>query len=157
MTEALPKYGDRRKGMQENMGKYLENYSPPMVGTYFTHERLQDPYKVTECLKEKCCGYSREAQLTALCWALASIYQTLHDTVQHPPGEERENKPTGTAIIPTPATGIMATPTPATGAVATQNPKAGAPAEPENQFVPVSVAPVHKKKYTKKISLLRSQ
>jgi len=46
--------------------------------------------------KKKCHGYSEETQLTALCWALASIYQTLLNIMQHPQGEERENIPTDT-------------------------------------------------------------
>ncbi|GAB0206804.1 hypothetical protein GRJ2_003146000 [Grus japonensis] len=94
----------------------------------FTPEQLQDPDKVVEYLKGKCCGYSKETQLTALCWALATIYQTLLDSRQHHP--ERESGPTGPA----------ATQTPATGAVA----------EPKDQPIPVSVAPTHKKKYTRK-------
>ncbi|GAB0208349.1 mitochondrial enolase superfamily member 1 [Grus japonensis] len=59
----------------------------------FTPEQLQDPDKVVEYLKGKCCGYSKEAQLTALCWALATIYQILLDSRQCHQGEERENRP----------------------------------------------------------------
>ncbi|GAB0203720.1 hypothetical protein GRJ2_002837600 [Grus japonensis] len=106
----------------------------------FTPEQLQDPDKVTEYLKGKCCGYSKETQLTALCWALATIYQTLLDSRQHHQGEERENRPTGTAAIQTPATDTVATQTPVTGTVA----------EPKDQPIPVSVTPIHKKKYTRK-------
>ncbi|GAB0210099.1 hypothetical protein GRJ2_003475700 [Grus japonensis] len=96
----------------------------------FTPEQLQKPDKVVEYLKGKCCGYSKEAQLTALCWALATIYQTLLDSRQHPQGEERENRLTGTVATPTLATGSAA--------------------EPKNQPVLVSVAPIQKKKYTRK-------
>ena len=85
--------------MWENTGRYLENFSPPMVWN-FTPEQLQDPDEVIEYLKGKCCGYSKEAQLIALCWALASIYQTLLDTVQRPQGEGRENRPTDPAATP---------------------------------------------------------
>ncbi|GAB0208328.1 hypothetical protein GRJ2_003298500 [Grus japonensis] len=106
----------------------------------FTPEQLQDPGKVIEYLKGKCCGYSKEAQLIALCWALASIYQTLLDSRQCPQGEERENRPTGTATTPTPMTGTVATQTPVTGTAG----------EPKKQPVLVSVAPIHKNKYTKK-------
>ncbi|GAB0208854.1 hypothetical protein GRJ2_003351100 [Grus japonensis] len=95
----------------------------------FTPKQLQDPDKVVEYLKEKCCGYSKETQLTALCWALAMIYQTLLDSRQQHQGEDRENRPTDT--------------------VATQTPATGAVAEPKDQPIPVSVAPIHKKKYTK--------
>ncbi|GAB0206634.1 hypothetical protein GRJ2_003129000 [Grus japonensis] len=94
----------------------------------FTPEQLQDPDKVVEYLKGKCCGYSKETQLTALCWALAMISQTLLDSRQHHP--ERESGPTGTAATQTPATGTVA--------------------EPKDQPIPVSVAPTHKKKYTRK-------
>ncbi|GAB0210301.1 hypothetical protein GRJ2_003495900 [Grus japonensis] len=96
----------------------------------FTPEQLQDPDKVVEYLKEKCCGDSKETQLTVLCWALATISQTLLDSRQHHQGEERENRPTGTAAAQTPATGTVA--------------------EPKDQPIPVSVAPTHKKKYTRK-------
>ncbi|KAK4825387.1 hypothetical protein QYF61_027153, partial [Mycteria americana] len=82
--------------------------------------------------KKKCHSYSKETQLIALCWALATIYQTLLGIMQHPQGEERENKPTGTAATPAPAPGTAA--------------------EPENQPVPVSVTPVDKEKCWKQKS-----
>ncbi|KAK4827542.1 hypothetical protein QYF61_018886 [Mycteria americana] len=86
--------------MWENMGRYLKNFSPPVVWN-FTPKQLQDPDEVIECLeKKKCCGYSKEAQLTAPCWALASIYQTLLDIMQHTQGKERENIPTDTMAKP---------------------------------------------------------
>ncbi|GAB0210184.1 hypothetical protein GRJ2_003484200 [Grus japonensis] len=100
----------------------------------FTPEQLQDPDKMVEYLKEKCCGYSKETQLTALCWALATIYQTLLDSRQHHQGEERDNRPTGTADTQTPATITVA--------------------EPKDQPIPVSVTPVEKKKYTRKLVCL---
>ncbi|GAB0208465.1 hypothetical protein GRJ2_003312200 [Grus japonensis] len=53
---------------------------------------------------------------------------------------------TGTAATPN----AMATPVPATDTVATQTLVTGTEGEPENQPVQVSVAPIHKKKYTKK-------
>ncbi|MCQ4187479.1 hypothetical protein FK515_28195, partial [Klebsiella pneumoniae] len=81
-------------GMWEKTGRYLENFSPPMVWN-FTPEQLQNPDEVIEYLKEKCHSYSKEAKLTALCWALASIYQTLLN-VQHPQEEGRKNQPTDT-------------------------------------------------------------
>ncbi|GAB0205085.1 hypothetical protein GRJ2_002974100 [Grus japonensis] len=62
--------------------------------------------------------------------ALATIYPTLLDSRQHHPEGERESGPTGTAATQTPATGTVA--------------------EPKDQPIPVSVAPVHKKKYTRK-------
>ncbi|GAB0177466.1 ubiquitin carboxyl-terminal hydrolase 4 [Grus japonensis] len=96
----------------------------------FTPEQLQDPDKVVEYLKGKCCGYSKEAQLTALCWALATICQTLLDSRQHHQGGERDNRPTGTADTQTPATGTVA--------------------EPKDQPIPVSVTPIHKQQYTRK-------
>ncbi|GAB0209368.1 hypothetical protein GRJ2_003403400 [Grus japonensis] len=104
----------------------------------FTPKQLQDPDKMVEYLKEKCCGDSKEAQLTALCWALATIYQTLLESRQHHP--EGESRPTGPATAQAPATGPAAAQAPATGTVA----------EPKDQPIPVSVAPIHKKKYTRK-------
>ncbi|XP_042655671.1 ubiquitin carboxyl-terminal hydrolase 4 isoform X3 [Tyto alba] len=119
-------------GMWENMGRYLESFSPPMVWN-FTPEQLQHPDEVIECLKRKCFGSSKSAQLSTLCWALASIYRTLLNTMQHPQGEGRENRPTGT--------------------VATQTLVTGTAAELGNQPGPKQ-APVQKKKYTKKSALL---
>ncbi|GAB0189115.1 hypothetical protein GRJ2_001376800 [Grus japonensis] len=95
----------------------------------FTPEQLQDPEKMVEHLKGKCSGDSKETQLNALCWALATIYPTLLDSRQHHP--EGESGPTGTAATQTPATGTAA--------------------EPKDQPISVSVAPIHKKKYTKKL------
>ncbi|GAB0208033.1 hypothetical protein GRJ2_003269000 [Grus japonensis] len=97
----------------------------------FTPEQLEDPDKMVDYLKEKCCGDSKETQLTALCWALATIYQTLLDSRQRHPEGERENRPTGTVDTQAPATGTVA--------------------EPKDQPTPVSVAPIHKKKYTRKL------
>ncbi|GAB0189163.1 hypothetical protein GRJ2_001381600 [Grus japonensis] len=115
--------------MWESMGGYLETFSPPMVWS-FTPKQLQDPDKVVEYLKGKCCGDSKETQLPALCWALATIYPTLLDNRQHHQGGERESGPTGPAATRAPATGTIA--------------------EPKDQPIPVSVAPIHKKKYTRK-------
>ncbi|GAB0189130.1 hypothetical protein GRJ2_001378300 [Grus japonensis] len=114
--------------MWESMGGYLETFSPPMVWS-FTPEQLQDPEKMVEHLKGKCCGDSKETQLPVLCWALATIYQTLLESRQHHP--EGESGPTGTAATQAPATGTVA--------------------EPKDQPISVSVAPIHKKKYTKKL------
>ncbi|KAM9591500.1 uncharacterized protein ACIBXB_006301 [Morphnus guianensis] len=147
-------------GMWEDMGRYLENFSPP-VAWKFTPEQLQNPHEVVEYLKGKCCGYSKDVQLATLCWALASIYQTLLDIRQHPQGEKgekMENRTTGTVATQTPTTGTVATPTPTTDTVATPTPVTDTAAKPENQPVPVSVAPVQKKKHTKKsVRLVRDE
>lgn len=56
---------------------------PAFEGLFFSSgleahpEQLQDPVKVSEYLKEKCCGSSREMQSSAMCRALVTIYQTL--------------------------------------------------------------------------------
>ncbi|GAB0207422.1 hypothetical protein GRJ2_003207800 [Grus japonensis] len=104
----------------------------------FTPEQLQDPDKMVEYLKGKCCGDSKETQLIALCWALATIYQTLLDSRQHHP--EGESRPTGPAAAQAPAA----------GPAAAQAPAAGPAAEPKDQPIPASVTPIHKKKYTRK-------
>lgn len=62
--------------MWEKMGQLLKDYSAP-VAWKLTPEQLQDPVKVSEYLKEKCCGSSREMQSSAMCRALVTIYQTL--------------------------------------------------------------------------------
>ncbi|KAK4806960.1 hypothetical protein QYF61_027327 [Mycteria americana] len=81
-----------------------------------------------------------ETQITAMCWGLAHAYRALFNTIQNPQGEEKfsgsEDKTTGTMATPTSATDTAITPTPVTGTAA----------EPGNQPVPVSVAPIHKKK-----------
>lgn len=86
----------------------------------FTPERLQDPDKVGEYLKEKCCGSSTEVQSCAVCWALATIYQRVLHPRQHFQGEEEEGEATGTMGSPTTA-------------------------EPEQQPTPESLAPLWKK------------
>lgn len=58
----------------------------------FTPQQIQDPVKVVEYLKEKHCGGSREEQLSALCWALATLYRTLLDTSQAPEEEEEKQE-----------------------------------------------------------------
>lgn len=83
-------------GMWENMG----SFPSPMVRN-FMPEQLQDPDEVTEYLKAKVCGYSKEAKLITLCCDLASIYQTLFNIMQRPQREEREKRLTGTAATPT--------------------------------------------------------
>ncbi|KAK4827442.1 hypothetical protein QYF61_017999 [Mycteria americana] len=60
----------------------------------------------------------------------------------------------GTAATQTPGTGTVATPNLATGTVVTVTPATGTAAEPENQPVLVPVAPIHKKKYTRKSACL---
>ncbi|GAB0208738.1 hypothetical protein GRJ2_003339500 [Grus japonensis] len=50
----------------------------------------------------------------------------------------------------TPTPGTVASPNPTTGTVATQTHVTGNAGEPKDQPVLVSVAPIHKKKYTKK-------
>ncbi|GAB0208963.1 hypothetical protein GRJ2_003362000 [Grus japonensis] len=72
--------------------------------------------------------------------ALATIYQILLDSRQCHQEEEREDRATGTATTPTPTIGTVATQTLVTGTVAEQIKKP----------VLASVAPIHKKKYTKK-------
>ena len=78
--------------------------------------------------------------------------------MQHPQGQGRENRLTGTAAIPALVTSTAATPSPATGTVATQTLATGTAAEPENQPVLVSVIRIQKKKYTKKsVHLVRDE
>ncbi|XP_049649835.1 uncharacterized protein LOC126035345 [Accipiter gentilis] len=56
----------------------------------------------------------------------------------------------GTAVPPAPATSTAATQTSATDTAVIQNPASDTATEPADQPAPVSVAPVHRKKYTKK-------
>ncbi|GAB0209792.1 protein NYNRIN-like [Grus japonensis] len=138
----IPNLKARYSKLDEQLAEHLKAsqntegwwVTPENQGWNFTPEQLQGPDKVVEYLKGKCCGYSKEAQLTALCWALATIYQTLLNSRQHPQGEERENRLTYT--------------------VATQMLLTGTAAERKKQPVLVSVAPIQKKKYTKKSDCL---
>ncbi|KAK4825785.1 hypothetical protein QYF61_002348 [Mycteria americana] len=122
------------QGVCDSMGKYLGQQAPPVFWN-FTPEQVQNPEKLVEYLEKVCChpGNSRETQITATCQGLAHAYQALFNTIQNPQGEEvvsgSDDKTTGTADTPTPVTGTAA--------------------EPENQPVLVSVAPIHKKKYWK--------
>ena len=63
-----------------------------------------------------------------------SPHQVLLNTVQHPQ-EEEKGSGSGNQVTET---------------AATTTPTTGAAAEPEDQPMTVSVAPIHKKKYTKK-------
>lgn len=67
---------------------------PPLVVWKFTSEQLQKPAKLVEFLELLCClpGSAREAQITAACWNLAHVYQSLFNTIQQRQGEE--NGPT---------------------------------------------------------------
>ena len=58
----------------------------------FTSEQLQNPENLVEFLELLCClpGSSRESQITAVCWDLAHVYQSLFNTIQHPQ-EEKNN------------------------------------------------------------------
>ena len=117
----------------------------------FTPEQVQNPVKL-EYLEEVCChpGNSREIQITAMSWGLAHAYQALFNTIQYPQGEEKASgskktktrKVTSTAATQTSTTGTAITPTPVTSVAA----------EAKDQPVPVSVAPIHKKKSWKRKS-----
>ncbi|KAK4826194.1 hypothetical protein QYF61_006138 [Mycteria americana] len=123
---------DEWQGVCDSMGKRLGRWAPPVFWNV-TPEQVQNPEKLAEYLEKVCChpGNSRETQITATCWGLAHAYRALFNTIQYPQGEEKvsgsDDKMTGTAATPTPVTGTAA--------------------EPGNQPVPVSVTPIHKKKY----------
>ncbi|KAK4830953.1 hypothetical protein QYF61_014412 [Mycteria americana] len=156
------------QGVWNSMGKYLGQWAPPVFWN-FTPEQVQNPEKLVKYLEKVCChpGNSTETQITATCWGLAHAYQALFNTIQNSQREEKvsgsNNKMTGTAATPPSATGTVptptsaadpaATPTLAAGTAATQTPATGTAAEPENQPVLVSVAPIHKKKYTRKSAM----
>lgn len=95
---------DEWQGRWEKIGQVLKEYSAPVVWK-FTPQQIQDPVKVAEYLKEKRCPGSREEQLTALCWALATLYRALLDTSQPPQEEEEEeeNRPTSSMATQTAA------------------------------------------------------
>ncbi|KAK4829076.1 hypothetical protein QYF61_002020 [Mycteria americana] len=99
----------------------------------------------------------------------SSSIQSHQSNLGKPQGEEKvfgsDDKMTGTAGIPNPATGTAAAaPTLATGTEVTPTlvactadsltPPTGTAAEPKNQPVPVPATPIHKKKYTRKSACL---
>lgn len=75
--------------MWQKMDQFLVKFSASMVWK-FIPEQLQDPVKVTEYLQGEYCGNFREGQLTAACWALATLYWTQFNTRQHPQGKRRK-------------------------------------------------------------------
>ncbi|KAK4821888.1 hypothetical protein QYF61_004404 [Mycteria americana] len=99
---------------------------------------VPNPEKLVKYLEKVCChpGSSRETQITATCWGLAHACRALLNAIQNPQGEEKvsgsDDKMTGTAATPTLVTGTVA--------------------EPQNQPVPVSVAPIRRKKSWKRKS-----
>lgn len=86
----------------EKMGQLLGKFSAPVVWK-FIPVQLQDSNIVTEYLQGAFCVSSREKQLIGMCWALATLYQTLLVTRQNPQGEEEESRATGTVVTQTSA------------------------------------------------------
>lgn len=127
------------QGTSKEMGQHLENFSPPMIWKS-TPEQLQDPVKTISYVKGKGSDSSRDAQLTATCWALAIAYQTVLGMVQHFQEEEKRNKSTGTLSAQT-TSEPEGKGNKSAGTVCTQT-----IAEPEGQPKLVAVAPVQKRK-----------
>ncbi|XP_049650052.1 uncharacterized protein LOC126035469 [Accipiter gentilis] len=153
------------QGVWGSMGKYLEKWAPPMFWK-FTPEQVRDPEELVKYLEKVCChpGSSREIQITATCWGLAHAYRALFDTTQYPQREEKVSRPKnetmttaatqtstmGAAAPPGLARSTAATQTSATDTAVIQNLARDTATELEDQPGPVSVAPVQKRKYTKK-------
>ncbi|KAK4832654.1 hypothetical protein QYF61_024682 [Mycteria americana] len=137
------------------MGKYLGQWAPPVFWN-LTPEQVQNPEKLVKYLEKVCChpGNSRKTQITATCWGLARAYWALFNVIQNPQGEEKisgsDDRMTGTAASLAPVTDTVAAPTLMAGTAGTPTPTTGTAAEPESQPVLVSVAPIHKKDYTRK-------
>ncbi|XP_029821488.1 uncharacterized protein LOC115308080 [Manacus vitellinus] len=138
-TPALGADNAEWHGKWEDISQYLEKFSPPMIWK-FTPEQLQDPVSMIRLVKEKCSGSSRDGQLTATCWALATAYRALLDMIQHCQGEERRTKSADTTSTQTTAESEGERNEP-TSTVSTQTIE-----EPEEQAKPIAVAPVQKRK-----------
>ncbi|XP_051624901.1 uncharacterized protein LOC127461275 [Manacus candei] len=138
-TPALGADNAEWHGKWEAISQYLEKFSPPMTWK-FTPEQLQDPVSMIRLVKEKCSGSSRDGQLTATCWALATAYRALLDMIQHCQGEERRTKSADTTSTQTTAESEGERNEP-TSTVSTQTIE-----EPEEQAKPIAVAPVQKRK-----------
>ncbi|KAM4640221.1 uncharacterized protein AAGF69_016837 [Amazona ochrocephala] len=105
----------------------------------------------------------------AMCWGLACAYRALFISIQHLEKEKNvpgsEGKATDSAATPAPST--AATPAPATSTVvaqtsvtstaATQTTVIITAAQPEDQFIPILVAPVRKGKSKTKTRKMKEQ
>jgi len=158
------------------MGRCVEQWAPA-VCFKLTPEQIKNPDKLVKYLQKVCChpGNSRETEITSMCWGLAHAYRALFNTVQRLKGEGRGNEAAGsgaalpagpaappaqqvvTAPLPTGTTAAAATAagsasvSPAgTAAAPAPAPAAGIAAEPNDQPVPVAVAPVNLKKDAKR-------
>jgi len=161
-------------GVCDSMGRCLELWAPP-VCFKLTPEQIQNPDKLVKNLQKVCChpGNSRETQITSMCWGLAHSYRaSVFNTVQRLKGERGGNEAAGTDAAPpagpaappaqqavtAPLTGTtaataagFASVSPAgTAAAPAPAPAAGISAEPNDQPVPVAVAPVKLKKDAKR-------
>jgi len=157
-------------GVWDSMGRCLGQWAPPMF-LKLTPEQVQNPDKLVKYLQKVCChpGNSREAQITGTYWGLAHAYRAMFNTVQYLKGErggrEAAGAATGTAppaqqAVTAPSTTTTAATTTIAGAAPVSPvgtaaapapvPAAGIATEPNNQPVPVAVAPVKLKKDAKK-------
>jgi len=62
-------------GVWDSTGRCLEQWAPA-VCLKLTPEQIQNPDNLVKYLQKVCChpGYSRETQITAMCWGLAHTY-----------------------------------------------------------------------------------
>jgi len=160
-------------GVWDSMGKYLGQWAP-LVFLKLTPEQVQNPDKLVKYVQKVCChaGNSRETQITAMCWGLAHDYRAVFNLIQCLKGERggseaagtaagaapqsalqplqpsRQSQPPPTGTTAAAATGVV--PVAPVGTAVAAAPAAGIAAEPNNQPVPVAVAPVKLKKDAKK-------
>lgn len=92
-------------GTWDGMGRYLKQWAPLMIWNIIPEWLQNFEKKNSKDNWNRCAGNSRDAQITAMCWGLASVYWTLFNAVQHPKGKETAgsgDNTAGPAIAPTP-------------------------------------------------------
>jgi len=162
-------------GVWGSMGKYLGQWAP-LVFFKLTPEQVQDPDKLVKYLQKVCCrpGNSRDTNHCNVLGSGPRLPSCPVHTVQRPKGERGGSEAAGTATgaaapagpaappaqqaVTGPLTGTAAATaagaapvSPAgTAVAAAPAPAAGRAAEPNDQPVPVAVAPVKLKKDVKR-------
>jgi len=132
-------------GVWDSMGKYLGQWTLLMFFK-LTPEQVQNLDKLVKYLQKVCChpGNSRDTQITTTCWGLAHDYRAMFNLMQCLKGERGGNEAARTVSGAAPPTGPVAP--------SGRAPAAGIMTEPNDQPVPVAVAPVKLKTQRKQIT-----
>lgn len=85
-------HGKKTSQMMQEVNELLISYT--LFYQFFCN--LLDSQKVTDYCQGECCGNSRQEQLSAVYWALATSYCLQFSTRQHPQGKKEEIRQTDT-------------------------------------------------------------